>query len=205
MFYPSIKCNFPISSPYEHKSTNSSIFTNSLIKQVHSGFIYQYQLLSAPQKEILHVFSSPHFYASYSYSHCHILFYSDSLKHHSVSLPMQHCLLISVMCTFFFLLIKPWPAQLYSWNIKPGVLIIFFQSFLPKHITYYFPLETYIIFFHPSQEMPTNMPLGVILHYLIIKIHIRKFRAAHDLSFESFSDNKKLLKQFCDVCFVASD
>lgn len=128
MFYPSIKCNFPISSPYEHKSTNSSIFTNSLIKQVHSGFIYQYQLLSAPQKEILHVFSSPHFYASYSYSHCHILFYSDSLKHHSVSLPMQHCLLISVMCTFFF-----------SFNKTLACLAIFLEH-QARSSYYFFPV-----------------------------------------------------------------
>lgn len=60
IFIPALNTIFAIFLPGEHKSTNSSIFTNSLIKLVRSGFIYQYYLLSAPRKE----FSSSVFFLS---------------------------------------------------------------------------------------------------------------------------------------------
>lgn len=117
-------------------------------------------------------------------------------------MPLSSGPLSSHFCnTHFCLLIKSWPVRLYSWSIKPEFLVIFFQLFLPKSITRYLILEAYITLFYLSQGTTANMPLGLILSYLITKIPTARFPGAHtDLSFESFSDNRTLLKQFYDVC-----
>ena len=47
------------------------------------------QLLSAPRKEFS---TSGYSYAPDSYFHCHLLFYSASLEHHSAFLPVQETL-----------------------------------------------------------------------------------------------------------------